>query len=66
MLAKCQIIECLARARVFREHTYGPPSVDIMWGIWGSYYNIPKAIFYLLKGDYNVKNSCLDPYSRYA
>ena len=22
-----------------------------MWGIWGSYYNIPKAIFYLLKGD---------------
>ena len=20
--------------------------------IWGSYYNIPKAIFYLLKGDY--------------
>ena len=23
-----------------------------MWGIWGSYYNIPKAIFNLLKGDY--------------
>ena len=23
-----------------------------MGGIWGSYYNIPKAIFYLLKGDY--------------
>ena len=21
-----------------------------MWGIWGSYYDIPKAIFYLLKG----------------
>ena len=21
-----------------------------MWGIWGSYYNIPKAIFYLRKG----------------
>ena len=20
--------------------------------MWGSYYNIPKAIFYLLKGDY--------------
>ena len=20
--------------------------------IWGSYYNLPKAIFYLLKGDY--------------
>ena len=20
-------------------------------GIWGSYYNLPKAIFYLLKGD---------------
>ena len=24
-----------------------------MWGIWGSYYNIPQAIFYLLKGDYS-------------
>ena len=23
-----------------------------MGGIWGSYYNIPKAIFYLLEGDY--------------
>ena len=23
-----------------------------LWGIWGSYYNSPKAIFYLLKGDY--------------
>ena len=27
-----------------------PPEVDRLWGIWGSYYNIPKAIFYLLKG----------------
>ena len=24
--------------------------------IRGSYYNIPKAIFYLLKGDYRGKN----------
>ena len=23
-----------------------------IWGIRGSYYDIPKAIFYLLKGDY--------------
>ena len=30
-----------------------PPLVDRIWGLWGSYYNIPKAIFYLLKGDYN-------------
>ena len=22
-----------------------------IWGIWGSYYNIPKAIFYPIKGD---------------
>ena len=22
--------------------------------MWGSYYNIPKAIFYLLKGDYKL------------
>ena len=30
-----------------------PLKVDRIWGIWGSYYNIPKAIFYLLKGDYS-------------
>ena len=28
--------------------------VDRIWGIWGSYYNMPNAIFYLLKGDYRV------------
>ena len=36
------------------------PKVDRIWGIWGSYYNIPltlnpdlpKAISYLLKGDF--------------
>ena len=28
-----------------------PPSVDRIWGIWGSYYNIPEPIFYLLKRD---------------
>ena len=27
--------------------------VDRIWDIWESYYNIPEAIFYLLKGDYN-------------
>ena len=25
-------------------------------GIWGSYYTMPKAIFYLLKGHYNPNN----------
>ena len=29
------------------------PLRDRLWGIWGSYYDIPRAIFYLLKGDYN-------------
>ena len=33
---------------------YGPPEVDSIWGIWGSYYNMSKGIFYLLKGDYRV------------
>ena len=32
---------------------YSPPSVDRIWGLWGSHYNISKAVFYLLKGDYN-------------
>ena len=35
-------------------YIYGPPQVDRIWGIWGSYYNIPQAIFALLKGDYNT------------
>ena len=30
-----------------------PLKVDRIWSIWGSYFNIPKAIFYLLKVDYN-------------
>ena len=31
---------------------YSPPSVDRIWGIRGADYNILKATFYLLKGDY--------------
>ena len=30
---------------------YSPPQVDRIWGTGRSYYHIPKAIFYLLKGD---------------
>ena len=38
-------------ARVSRNMpTRSAPEVDYIWGIWGSSYNIPKAIFYLLKG----------------
>ena len=33
---------------------YSPPEVDRIWGIWGSYYKKPKAIFYLLQGDYTL------------
>ena len=33
---------------------YGPLLVDRRWGIWGSCYNIPKAMFYLLEGDYRA------------
>ena len=30
---------------------YSPPELHRIWGIWGSYYNIPEAIiFYLLQG----------------
>ena len=32
-------------------YDYSPPQVDRIWGIWASYYNRPKAIFYLVKGD---------------
>ena len=31
---------------------YSPPYVDGTWGIWGSYFNLPKTIVYLLKGNY--------------
>ena len=33
---------------------YSPSPVDRIWGIWASYYNIPRAIFYLLKVDYSL------------
>ena len=32
-----------------------------IWGIWGSYYIISKAISYLLKGDYRVFLSFAHP-----
>ena len=35
---------------------YSPPEVDRIEGIWGSDYNIPKAILYLLKGDYRFQD----------
>ena len=39
---------------------YSPPYADRIWGIWGTYYNIPKAILYLLKGDYRLKGPGMD------
>ena len=36
-------------------YPYSPPQVDRIWGMWGSYYNVPKTIFYL-KGDYTPEN----------
>ena len=38
--------------RGFWFRAYSSRKVDRIWGIWGSYCNIPQAIFYLLKGDY--------------
>ena len=38
---------------------YSPPYADRILGVCGSCYNIPKAIFYLLRGDYNAQvQSC--------
>ena len=31
--------------------------VDRIWGIWGSYSNRPRAIFYLLKAHYRAWDS---------
>ena len=39
-------------AVIARVEGLSSPQVDRIWGIWGSYYNIPKAIFCLLKADY--------------
>ena len=43
----------LRKMRIYT--AYSPPKVDRIWGVWGPYYNIPKAIFYLLKGDYRME-----------
>ena len=48
----------LANSNIYNIHIYiytyiyvdSPPQVDRLLGIWGSYYKMPKAIFYLLKG----------------
>ena len=41
------------------QHREFPIGVDRIWGLWGSYYNIPKAIFYLLKEDYTTCHAVL-------
>ena len=46
---------CAASAMQNPRNAYRPPRVDGIWEIWGPDYNIPKATFYLLKGDYNPK-----------
>ena len=38
-------------AKVELSQAYSHPQVERIWGIWGSYQNIPKVIFDLLKGD---------------
>ena len=37
---------------------YSPTLVDRICGIWGSYYHIPEATFYLFKGDYINSTNC--------
>ena len=34
--------------------TLSHPYVGRIWGIWESCYHIPKAVCYLLKGDYTL------------
>ena len=35
---------------------YSPPYGDRMWGIWGSYYTVHEAGFYLLKGEHSIQS----------
>ena len=42
--------------------TYSPPWVDRIWGICGSDYYVPKAIFYLLKGGYRLSLEIPTPF----
>ena len=44
----CQDSGTQKATKSYNPKHYGPPQVDIIWGIWGSCYNMPKAIFYLL------------------
>ena len=48
--------------RLKKRRAYSPPWVDRIWSMWGSYYitYIPKAVFYLLKGEYrhNYRKLC--------
>ena len=53
ILVLLAVVQVLSKYMMIKDlDPYSPPYVDRIWGIWGSYYNIPKAIFYLLKGDY--------------
>ena len=38
---------------------HSPSKVDRIWGIWGSYSSMPKAMFYLPKRDYkSITQTC--------
>ena len=51
------ILVLLNMLRVFECVRLRTPQADRIWGIWGSYYSIRKAIFYLLNGDYKQNSS---------
>ena len=43
----------------YKGYYRSPSEVDRISDIWGSYYNMPKAIFYLLKGDHKYSGVLL-------
>ena len=47
------VAECKVLSGLPGFWAYSPLQVDRTWCMRGSYYNIPKAILNLLKGDYN-------------
>ena len=56
--APCELESRLLKEGLYRGlyiDYYSPRYVDRIWVIWGAYYNTPKAIFYLLEGDYNME-----------
>ena len=61
-----KITETTLQGLEFRVQGDSPPYVDRIWGMWGSYGNVRKTIFYILEVDFKLQQNpqSFNPYKQ--